>query len=60
VRADLVAVAGPGNHHDPLLRAAFRYRDLGLTVDDALADLVPLVPGHDEGDARRTVASVWR
>jgi hypothetical protein len=58
--ADLSAAAGPGSHHWPLLRACFRFRDLGLIEDDALADLLPLVPLHDEREACRTIRSVFR
>ena len=60
VLADLATAAGPGSHHWPLLHAAYRYRDLGLTANDALADLLPRVPGHDQREARSTVRSVFR
>jgi len=59
----LAAAATPGNRWRALTAAALRYRDLGLTVDDALADLLPaapIAPDFTEGEARRTVESVWR
>lgn len=55
VLADLAEAAGPGSHHWPLLRAAGRYRALGLDVDRAVDELLPLVPGHDQREAERTV-----
>jgi hypothetical protein len=60
VLADLAAVAAPSNYHNPLVKAAMRLRDLGLSVDDALADLLPLVPLHDEREARSTIRSAFR
>jgi hypothetical protein len=57
---DLAAASGPGANHDALVRAAFGYRRIGLTVDDALADLLPLVPSHNERDAITTIRSCVR
>lgn len=61
--AHLAADAVPGNRHNALNAAAFRYWQLGLDETDALADLLPVVPlaaDFTEAEVRLTIASVWR
>ena len=42
------------------MKACFRFRDIGLSEGDAVAELIPAVPLYDEREARRTVRSVFR
>ena len=61
--AHLATDAVPGNRHNALNAAAFRYWQLGLDVEDALEDLwpvIPFAPDFTEAEARRTIESVWR
>lgn len=59
----LTATATPGNRWRALTAAALRYRDPGLTVDDAIADVLPAVPtapDFTDAEVSRTITSVWR
>jgi hypothetical protein len=64
VIAHLATDCVPGNRHNALNVAAFRYWQLGLSVEDAFADLWPVLPGFDasftEHEAERTIRGPWR